>query len=160
MKRRTGLASSLAVSWLVAAFVGSVLATAYSPWRWNGGIFITGYPGLTDSCQQTGILDTAKNYHVMLEKLRDYDIQDCTEPNRQLVNGYIGAYVSGYRDGAYCGTSGWLYTSTTTEQKTVVVTLCTNPAGVQVFRSVGWGRTWDGDEYWTTPSQTSPNQNY
>jgi hypothetical protein len=56
---------------------------------------------------------------------------------------HFGAYNQGFRDGQYCGATGWFYNGNGSSSFTVGMSLCSNPAGIQSFSTVSWARGWN-----------------
>jgi len=106
-------------------------------------------------CDQSGILDTARNYNQALSKTTS----SCST-SRLLAAGYLGSEVAGYRDGSFCGFSGVSYSTTTTAGWQLWATMCSNPSGTQEFWTVGYAYGWNGSEYLLSSGTTSPKQNY
>jgi len=102
----------------------------------------------------------ARNNVWVTSRVRDYSLQNCSEANRTLPSGYIGAKVAGYRDGLYCGESAWYYSNVATSGWALTATECSNPAGTQAFNTQGFGRFWTGTTYTGFLTVTSPSQNY
>lgn len=154
---RLGL-SLLSVALLLAQ-PSSVWATAYSALNYTTLVNPPGYTA-TAVCDQEGIVDTATNYAQAVTKVYQ-GTGNCTGANQSLPSGWIGTYVSGYRDGAYCGSNGWSYSTVATSAWQVWVALCTNPAGTQTFHTVGAGKAWDSSgQYYGGVFHNSPSQNY
>jgi hypothetical protein len=117
--------------------------------------------GNTEVCKFVGIENIAKNTGRATSHVND-TVPPYTHcgPARVLGVGYLGVYVSGYRDGAYCGTTGWRYTTQQTNSFQIWSYLCTNPAGVQNFNSVAYVAVWTGSGYAGSTSISSPNQGF
>ncbi len=115
-----------------------------------------------DNCVNSVIADVANN-NAYIES--DTDPHDCnTSYAYTMASGYLGANADGYKNGAYCGSTGYYYTSGAASGFGVGQQLCSNPAGSQTFDTVATGTIWDyvsGTwQYVYTNSLTSPNQNY
>ena len=74
--------------------------------------------------------------------------------------GTLGVRVQGYRNGAFCGSAGYVYNGSITSGIGVGSKLCSNPSGLQNFHSVSLHRVWNGSSYNYLGSVTSPNQTY
>ena len=152
----------IAALWIVFVLLANpmaVAATAYSNLRWVGSWIPPGYAA-SDLCDQSGIVDTARNYNqaVSLHHLTNNYI--CNQSNITLPSGYLGTQVAGYRDGTLCGFSQVYYSTVATSAWQLWITLCSNPSGLQTFYSAGWPYGWNGTGYTSGGSTTSPSQNY
>jgi hypothetical protein len=142
--------------WILLAQPAAVLATAYSPmtyayeWPIPGG-------GVASKCVQSGIVDVAQNYAQTVS--RNYIPYSCSGASHTVPSGYLGTLVYGYRDGSFCGSSGIYYSNVATSAWQLWATECSNPAGSQTFKTLGFGYTWDGSGY-SSFSVWSPAQNY
>lgn len=87
---------------------------------------------------------------------------DCVSTNLR-PSGWLGALAPGYRDGYYCGQTGWHYSSSSTATFGVGGLLCSNPSGTQTFWTSAQYRYWFNDstaQYELKTNHNSPNQNY
>lgn len=135
--------------------VSAVLAgNAYSPRTAAIFLNIPGY-GDTYTCKLAGIENTAKNTGVATAHVP----YSCGTP-KTLGAGYLGVRVSGYRDGSYCGSTTWLYSTTSTDYWQIWSYVCSNPSGLQEFHTSASIKVWGGSSYYTSSSITSPSQNY
>jgi hypothetical protein len=145
------------------SFEGVALATATS-----GDVYklTTGPYGSTyvDNCLKATITTGADNIADI------YSFSD-KEPSRcdgsyaySMPGGYLGIDASGYKNGAYCGSTGYYYNSGPTSGIGVGSKICSNPFGLQTFYTVATGEVWDYYyTYWHyayTGTVASPNQNY
>jgi len=84
----------------------------------------------------------------------------CDGP-RTLPAGWLGITVDAYKNGAFCGTSYYRYSSSAASTVGYYFYgLCSNPAGTQEFYSVAWGKIYTGDHYYQPNGIVSPSQNY
>jgi hypothetical protein len=132
-----------------AALTVPALATASS------GRIYKGTNGGVATCTEAVIRDVADNAGYTTT----WDYTSCTTAHA-LSAGWLGAYASGYRDGAYCANTGWAYSSTLTHSFGVGAHLCSNPAGSQAFNTIAISKKWTGTGYLTYSSTASPSQNY
>lgn len=152
-----GLVIGLLVSIIPA---GASWATAYSPWRYDLTVWVN-YPAYTASlCDRAGILDTAVN----LANVQSHTV-NCTSPSVNVPSGYLGVNAYGYRNGAFCASTGNYYNGSTTWGFQVTWQACSNPAGSQTFRTLAYGAIYNdgsggGAVGYSWFSQYSPNQNY
>lgn len=159
-RRRTPpLFALLAVAFLLGV-AGPAAASATSGYIYK---LTTGpYSGGTyaRNCIKADINDVADN----VGNHKTVTTTSCSSSAYVLPAGYISARAAGYRDGAYCGSTGYAYNSGPTSAIGVGSHLCSNPSGTQIFRTVADGQTWtiiSGTwQYAYVPSVTSPNQNY
>jgi len=77
-----------------------------------------------------------------------------------VAAGFIGASVDGFRNGGYCGTSGYKYNSSRASRVTNSVIACSNPSGLQGYHTLVGGLMWGGNGYWFFGPQGSPSQSY
>jgi hypothetical protein len=146
---------------LFVSLAGFVFATASS-----GLIFrmITwaGDSTYIDSCIEAVIADVAENKAFIRSAPSPHE---CGPEQYTMPSGWLGAKADGYLDGAYCGTTGWTYSSSDTHLFGVGAFLCANPSGSQVFHTIAWGTVWakqsNGTWIYASPMDVvSPNQNY
>lgn len=141
----------------------SVAATAYSTVLY---VFAWSPPGSTTTamCEQSGMVDIARNYGQALAKVNS----NCAT-SRTLPPGYIGVLVDGYIEtspgsGFYqlCGNSGWYLNNVATAGWQLWITLCNNPSGTQTFYSEALGEGYNGSGYsrGNLYGVRSPFQNY
>jgi hypothetical protein len=147
---------------LALAMPASLLATAYSTLQWvTHGVA----PGIGDTsvCDQSGMVDVARNYGQTVMKVFSGS-PSCSTANRSLPSGWIGTRLSGYRSGSYCGTTGVLYSNVATSAWQVWSYICSNPSGTQSFYTRTWGYLWTGNGpdngYLPGGPVLSPTQNY
>ncbi len=133
----------------------TAFASVYSAYFYAAKLWPPGYsPPAASACIQSGMVDTAQDYSQAQE--RGWVDQSCRGSPHYVPSGYLGTRVSGYRDGAYCGTSQYYYNTQTAFGWQLWISLCSNPSGTQSFYSIGWGTFWDGYGYWRSfPSWTS-----
>ena len=92
-------------------------------------------------CLETGTIDVAKvegNVHFY------DDTGGCSGAVNYLPSGWIGVSVSGYRDGNYCANTGWYSNSSSAWGYGVRWKACSNPAGIQEFYGLSFGRLYTG----------------
>jgi hypothetical protein len=77
-----------------------------------------------------------------------------------LEAGWIGNAVDAYRNGGFCGTSGWVYSTTRTDATKSQFLNCSNPRGTQSFHTVTGGKLWNGNGYTQFGGQASPVENW
>jgi hypothetical protein len=153
--RRT--VAALLACFVILAQPASVAATAYSALTYSFTWTPAGYPQ-TSLCQQAGEVDVNRNNGTA--QSRSYNTS-CAGSARTLPSGWLGINLDGYRDGAFCGSSGYYYSSSATWSWTLWVTLCSNPSGTQSFTTKARGVGYDGSSgYWSGATTTSPAQNY
>lgn len=142
MNERRALAAILvAVLYLQPA---TVYASVYSQDQYNAKMWPSGYsPPATAACSQSGVVDTAKNYTIVMQK-NWIASGDCTGSFRTVGSGYLGAGVHGYRNGAYCGGSGIYWNDVSTGGWQLWIAMCTNPSGSQYFET--WPENWWYDQ--------------
>lgn len=159
---------ALAMAGLLLAQPASVSATAYSSvvfkstWTPVNGIF-----GVL--CVQAGEVDTNRNYGQVWSRYYNGG-NNCSGGAQTVGTSVLGISVDGYRDGAYCGSSGWYYNSQSAWGWQLWITLCANPAGVQAFTTAAYckgyqgyptGNWWDPQDWQACGSSVmSPAQNY
>jgi hypothetical protein len=88
--------------------------------------------------------------------------KQCTNVNPQpvvLPAGWIGRLYSGYRNGGYCGSVGWTYSSVATDAVFGGSSICSNPSGSQSFQTAVTGQIWNGNSYTSFGTQWSPSLN-
>src|SRR5436309_4543274 len=109
------LAATLIVVGVLLAEPAGVAATAYSSLVAKANWYPPGYSHST-LCDQSGIVDTARNYNQAVSKY--YTNGTCGTTNITLPSGYLGSQVSGYRDdgfgGVFCGISSIYYSNVAT----------------------------------------------
>jgi len=152
--RRRGIVA-LVVAAYVLALPAGVSATRYSNVTWFLNWIPSGFPA-TELCGQSGIVDTARNYNQALSKVWNYG---ACGASRVLPATFLGSAVYGYRDGNYCGNSGYYYSTVATAGWQLWATMCSNPAGSQSFHTVGTSLGKAGSGY-LAGSVTSPAQSY
>jgi len=144
---------------LLLAQPSLVLADAYSP-TVNRIVWTpTGEPE-TDYCARSGIVTTARNYAQVLAYVNGGGAHDCVGTANTLPSGWIGTRAGGYRDGVWCGVSGWHYSSQAATNWQLWVTMCSNPSGIQEFKTRGDITIYTGSGYVSNTGPTSPAQNY
>jgi len=152
-------AMAVVVSLLLLAQPASVAATAYSAVTHKFLWTPAGYT-LTNLCVQAGEVDVNRNYG-QAQAWVFSGSTNCSGTTRTLPSGWLGVFVEGYRDGAYCGSSGWYYSSQATWAWQLWITLCSNPSGQQSFVSYASGAGYDGSTgYYRSSPVASPAQNY
>lgn len=142
---------------MLASSSSVALATAYSAWGYKG-VFNTGPTGNADMCLRAGMIDVARNHG----HIRSWTTvpQGCTGNAKVLNSGYLGVTLDGYRSGAFCGTTGFIYSNVATSGWIVEANLCSNPSGLQGFNTTTWGRVFNGNNYVQIGGMNSPIQNY
>ena len=125
----------------------------------SGRIYRGSPNGTYNVCAQAWIYDTADNVAETISQ--DWNT-GCWNDNDSQSSGWLGAKALGYRDGGYCGSTGWYYNSVSTWKFAVGAYLCSNPSGTQVFKTKADSRAWDDGEndYDDYLQVQSPNQNY
>lgn len=149
---------ALAVALLLIAQPANVNATAYSAMTYSFRWTPAGY-SQTNLCEQAGEIDTNQNYGQVQGWVNNNF--NCIGTAQYLPSGWYGIKVDGYRDGAYCGSSGYYYSTTYAFGWQIWITLCSNPSGAQSFTTTATGIGYDGTGgYWSGRTVTSPAQNY
>lgn len=143
---------------LILAQPVSVAATAYSPMNYGAKWLVPGQGVYASACGQSGIIDTAQNYFQIA--VRNWISGSCAGASRNVPAGYIGSSLYGFRDGSNCGGTSIYYSTVTTAAWQLWATMCSNPAGLQDFKTLGYGWYWDGSLYKFIGGFYSPNQNY
>lgn len=144
---------------LLLAQPSLVFADAFSP-QVNRIIWTpTGEPE-TDYCARSGIVTTARNYAQVLAYVNGGGAHDCAGTVNSLPSGWIGTRAGGYRDGGWCGVSGWHYSSQAASNWQLWITMCSNPSGIQEFKTRGDITIYTGSGYVSNTGPTSPAQNY
>lgn len=156
---------TVGISVLAATFVfeGTALATATS-----GDVYklTTGpYTGVyVDNCLKATI-STGANNVADIYSFSDKEPSRCDSSYAHTMpGGYIGADASGYRNGAYCGSTGYYTNSGPASGIGVGSKICSRPSGSHSYHTVATGEVWD--YYYTqwhyayTGTVASPTQNY
>lgn len=92
---------------------------------------------------------------------RQWSNNTCSGAPISASTGSLGVKANGYRNGVYCGTTGWYYNGVATSTFAVGSVICSNPAGIQTFRTTSHHAVWsDPSSQYFTGSVTSPNQGY
>jgi hypothetical protein len=149
--------AGLIVAAVLLAVPTGVSASAFSAWTYNFRLTPAGY-SLTNLCQKAGIVDVASN-NGQVKAWVSAGFQ-CSGTSQALPSGWLGMNVKGYRDGLYCGQSGYVYTTSATSFMSHSAVLCSNPSGTQSFTTTVYGVMYDGGGYWGGSTTTSPAQNY
>lgn len=136
-----------------------VYATAWSSLSYSFGLTPPGEPA-TNLCQKAGSVDTALAGGIVETFVKIGGSGNCSGTTNAVPAGWLGQNVKGYRDGAYCGQSGYRYTTSSAWLYSIQPALCANPAGVQSFWSSVIGVLWGGSGYWSGATTPSPAQNY
>jgi hypothetical protein len=136
----------------------SVAASADSLLVYSAQWLPPGQSTNTSVCVQSGIHDVAQNYAQIV--IKNYVAGSCSGANRNVPSGYIGTQLYGYRDGSSCGSTAVYYSNVSTSAWQLWATMCSNPAGVQTFRTLGGGWYWNGSTYNQAGFVFSPNQSY
>jgi hypothetical protein len=89
---------------VLVALGGVAVATATSGKQFRGTVAAG-----KDVCAESVIRDTADN----LAWTSTWNYTSCTSAVMSL-SGHLGAAALGYRDGGYCGWTGWVYNSGST----------------------------------------------
>jgi hypothetical protein len=103
----------LAAGFYLAA-ANSVLASAYSLRTYKLSLQIAGFSGWTDICLLSGIETGATNTGVITSYFSSTP-RCAASDQRALPSGYLGVFLWGYRDGSLCGTTGFYYSTSTTQ---------------------------------------------
>lgn len=142
----------------LAASSTVALASGWSVWTWEANVQPSGEP-YTDICLQTGTVDVAKvegNIHL-------YNNQwACSGTVNYVPSGWIRVSVSGYRDGNYCGNSGYYSNSSSAWGYGIRWQACSNPSGTQQFYGISYGQLYNGTGgyYGTYGGPSSPQLGY
>lgn len=137
MKLRRALALLMVVVFYLQP--ATVYADVYSGTQYNAKMWPPGYsPPATASCQKSGVVATARNYTIAMQKNwieQGTGAAHCGPNFVTVGSGYLSAGVHGYRDGAYCGGSGqYPNNGVPTGGWQLWVTVCVhNPSGYQYF---------------------------
>lgn len=158
-KRPRRIAVALAA--IMIAVPTLVAADAYSAVTYRGSVNVSGY-GTTRVCLKAGVGDWTGGTVFNMGMTYAYDGSGglCDGP-RQLPSGWIGVTVDAYKNGGFCGTSYYHYSSSPTSgYGHYFYGLCSNPSGTQEFYTVAWGKVYTGDHYYQPNGIVSPSQNY
>jgi len=145
---------SAVVALVMATVVVSALATATSGRSYRGS------PGNNyNLCAEAEIVTPNMDNNAWTIS-QDYNT-GCWNDNYSAPSGWLGAYAMGYRDGAYCGTTGFYYNSVSTYRFGVGSVLCSNPSGTQAFKTGADSKGWNPStlSYVNYTAVQSPNQN-
>jgi hypothetical protein len=154
---------------LMATIAGTAIlmfpTLAYAGYATSGNLYratvsVSGY-GTVRVCLEATITTNGTNIVMNGGSTRVYDTSGLNcDGSWSLPTGWIGVTLDGYRDGSFCGTSGYEYTSQATWQKTYSENTCTDPAGSQAFNTVVFGRVYNGSSgYHNIPGVSGPSQN-
>lgn len=158
-RRPWRLVAAIAASWLILAHAGGVAASAWSAQTYETTYDPYGAEPNTDYCSRAGIVDTARNYAQVLAYLAGGS--DCIGTTNQLPSGWIGVEALGYLNGSLCASSGFYYSTQAASNWQLYITLCSNPAGSQSFRTASIISFYDGTSgYRNYVGATSPTQSY
>jgi hypothetical protein len=78
---------------------------------------------------------------------------------KTLPSGWLAVTLDGYRNGSFCGTTYYQYSTTSTSAFGVATSLCSNPSGSQTFNTNVFGRVYNGSAYVNLPGIAGPAQN-
>jgi hypothetical protein len=158
MRRRI---AGLVLAALLAAWPSIAFATAYSPITykftvWQGGRTV-------NHCTQAGIIDVAVNHSKSQSRVSSGPT--CTTALTNVPPGYLAVSVSGYRNGAFCGTSSQFFNQQYSASLWVNWQACTNPSGNQTFYTLANGAIYNdgsggGSVHYHWSNTMSPSQNY
>src|SRR3546814_16204685 len=98
---------------LLLATPSTAFADASTGMSYRGPQSVPGV-GLTYVCEQSTIADVADNRAWTRTAVADGDF-GCT-PGQTVNSGYLGVQASGFRNGGYCGTTGYYYSNLATYQ--------------------------------------------
>ncbi len=158
--RRPGLVATV-VGIAILMLQSTVLAgSATSTNLYRATVNVSGY-GYHRVCLEATITTNGTNIITNGGSTRVYDnLPGNCEGSRNLPIGWIGVTLDGYRDGSFCGTSGYEFTSSATWQKTYFQNTCSDPAGSQAFHTNVFGRVNNGNGgVHNIPGVSSPGQN-
>jgi len=125
--------SAVLAAWLILAGPGLVQASIYSALTY-GFSYTPPQSIFSNLCWQSGVTDPAKNYgQVVNIWAGNPNNSRCDNGNVSVQPNRIGISVSGYRDGAFCGSSSYYTNSVFTSAWQLWITLCSDPAGQQFF---------------------------
>jgi len=150
------------LSLILVAFVflaSAAYAAASSGNTYKATAFSPGSSSYTRICIEAEVDTVPGNYSTT----RAYYNYPCSS-SRTMSTGYLGTKAWGYRDGSYCGSSGYYYNSSSATGYGIGMVLCSDPAGTQAFHTTALGRIWetwgpDPDKYYYVGSVVSPSQN-
>lgn len=151
-------AGALLGLWILLSQPALVAATAYSPMNYGAKWSIPGGRGTASVCAQSGIIDVAQNYAQTVS--RNWISGSCNGASKVVPSGYLGTDLWGYRDNSSCGYTGIYYSNVATAAWQLWATECSNPAGSQAFKTLGFGYYWNGSSYFFIGGFYSPAQNY
>lgn len=157
-RARTLAAILAAVCLMLPMIVLAGYATSGNTYR--STVSVSGY-GSVRVCLEASISTNGTNIILNGRATRVYDNSGANcDGARSLPTGWIGVTLDGYRDGAFCGTSGYEYTSGTNYQKDYQENTCSDPAGSQAFNTAVFGRVYNGTTaYHNIPGISGPAQN-
>lgn len=139
-----------------------VAADAYSAVTYRGSVYVSGY-GTTRVCLEAGVgFSTVSNsvWNFGMTYAFDGSGGYC-DGYRVLPAGWLGVTVDAYKNGAFCGTSYYYYSSSASAAfGRYSYGLCSNPSGSQEYYTVAWGKVYTGDHYYQPNGIVSPSQNY
>lgn len=120
----------------------------------------TGPEPATTYCAQSGVVENGRSKGKAIAFLGTAQYV-CSGSANVLPAGWLGVSVQGLRDGVSCGYSPWSYSSSATSAWTLWSTECSNPSGLQSFRTRSFIRAYDGEEdYFTYTGPLSPAASY
>lgn len=136
----SSIITAIAMS-LVAGFaLGALAAYASSGLQWRETVS-TPSGSTTRVCAEAAV-DTGGSSSVLnIGYTRARYNHPCSTA-RVMPTGWLSVLVYGYRNGAFCGSSGWHNTAQASATMGIGTSLCSDPSGSQEFWTTQFGRIW------------------
>jgi hypothetical protein len=134
-----GRRAAIAVAFLIGTALASSTLTA-SANQTAGPTYIgtTGvyFPGWSaDNCRVSEMLNYGTSRAIIGSWVASGG--GCGGTPANMGAGWLGARAVGWRDGYWCGDTGWSYSTVAISYWAVAGNLCVNPSGVQCFQTDG-----------------------
>lgn len=138
------LAAALFATWLVIFQPAMVKATTYTAVIYSFTYINPRAGGWSDFCYKSGLVNPIQNYGFVWNQLGGPP-DTCHNQDKPANPASIGVLVRGYVDGVFCGEFGYSTNSQWTAAWQVWATLCSNPSGLQFFRTTTKGEGLEDD---------------
>lgn len=147
----------------VAALIVAALATAaLAGFATSGTIYkqsvsVSGY-GTIYGCMDAFVSTTAPSSTVHGGSTYSRNNTSCSSAI-SLPAGYLGVSTAGYKNGSFCGQTGYQYTSSSSATASAQISgVCSATSGA-AYHTVASGRVWTGSTYQFIGQVSSPSQN-